>query len=377
MSRHCIRSFLCAAAPLIAVLSALGGLGAIASAQCGPTITGHFGGETTAFTRVNADTLLVANGTHVELVSVFNSFEPMSFSPRRTAPLNGPAVKLDMTLGSGRAYALLKNGDVQVFSLANAPGLTVSPLSTIASGDAVDIAAAGNTVFIATQIEQRIGFDAYIDSELYVYDATLNPAVRRQTFEPLTDDYGYDRLVVVGSTLWTGFHELESSIYGVEGFNIANLASVTRGAAALNNVAIDDETSIAAMAVSGNNLIVGYSPSSHDYALAAVDVSIPSAPAWRPPLPFNSNGDMTGLATSGALVRAAFGNRGVRTFDFADPFNTQQTGVHNDLFPFVTRMHIVGGGTGVDWWAGGRAGLMSMNTTNPSAVGTYWTLKTL
>src|SRR4051794_14918837 len=82
-----------------------------AAAQWGPSVPGHFGGETSAAALVNAGTLMVARGAEVEMFSLANPAAPAPYSPRRRAGLDAPAVNISMTQGSSKAFVLLAAGD--------------------------------------------------------------------------------------------------------------------------------------------------------------------------------------------------------------------------------------------------------------------------
>src|SRR5262245_19934606 len=105
---------------LAAAVLLLAAMPAPAQAQCGPSIGGRFGGEATAVAQVNADFILVAWGTRLSLVNVSNPAAPFVLTTATghfsspTIWLSVPAKKISMTPGSGRAYVLLENGDIDV-----------------------------------------------------------------------------------------------------------------------------------------------------------------------------------------------------------------------------------------------------------------------
>ncbi len=186
-----------------------------AEAQCGPSVTGHFGGETSAVAQVNASTLMVARGTEVEMFSLANPSAPAPYSPRRTMGLEAPAVKISMTQGSSKAFVLLANGDVKVLTIAGSSFVATGFQTVMNTHYAVDIVADGQRVYIAILDE-----DPYVPSVNYTslleYDVTSGSPQFVWSESPLNANYGFDRLAIVNNILWAGFHEFQSVILGVD-----------------------------------------------------------------------------------------------------------------------------------------------------------------
>jgi hypothetical protein len=335
-----------------------------AAAQCGPTITGHFGGETTAVAQVNASTLMVARGTEVEMFSLANPSAPAPFSPRRRAGLDAPAVKISMTQGASRAFVLLANGDVKVLTVAGSSFVETGLQSTISSDYAVDIVADGQRVYIAV-LDENTFVPEVSFSIIQSYDASSGVPLFVWTTDPLTEDFGYDRLAIVNNILWAGFHEYQSVILGVEGFNLSNPASPARTGAALTNGPLGAYTArISAMtAVGGNKLLVSYRhgvSNSEDW-LRAVNIAVPSNPAWNPA--FDLNGYAGTMSSVGNQLRISIQDSGIGTWDTTNPAALVWLGAYFDQFPKIGQMVSV---PSTDYWAAGPAGLMTMNTANPA-----------
>lgn len=334
----------------------------LATAQCGVSISGHFGGETTAVAQLNATTLITVHGTEAELLSLANPSAPASFAPRRTIGLAGPAIKVAMTQGSSRAFVLLRTGDVQVISLAGANIINNGVPPIIPLGDCVDIVADGTRVYCATQTENI--FTDNMASEIYFYDAATGTPQFLTWMNPLADSYGYDRLTMVGNTLWVGFHQINSTIFGVEGFNVSNPASPVRTGAALNNTPFGVDARVTAMTAIGTKLLVSVR-NEHDWDewLRAVNVGVPASPSWQPASVLNTR--VGCMSSTGNTLRVTNGNSGVGTWDTTNMANLVWLGNYNDSFPRISQMLSV---PATDYWAAGPAGLMTMNTANPAAM---------
>lgn len=334
-----------------------------ARAQCGPSISARLGGEVSAVAQVSNTAILVARGSEVEIYSLANPGAPSVFSPRRRTGLTGRAVKIAMTPGSSRAFVLLEGGDIDVLGINYSPLLTVGRFATIPSNHAVDILADDTRVYSAYYEETYHSPDWFLDSWISIYSVPAGTVTSIGRLDPLPGDYGYDRLARVGNVLWAGFHQLRSSIYGVDGFDISTSASATRVGAALNNVALGVETQVTAMASIGNNLFLSYSQSSGIDFLRAVDVSAPLNPVWRTPTSLNALAGC--FSTIGNQLRVTFQRSAVGTYDVSNPNNLVFMGALFDSFPEVGQMVST---SGTDYWAGGPAGLMTINTTNPAAM---------
>ncbi len=334
-----------------------------AAGQCGASVSGRFGGEISAVAQINSTALLVARGTEVEAYSLLNPSAPAVFSPRRKTSLASPALKIAMTQGSSRAFVLMQNGDVEVLNLNYSPLLTVNVATTISTSDAVDILAEGQVVYIATMREVD-DTPPWILSAIQVWDDSNGVPAYRSGVIPLTDQYGFDRLAKVGNVLWAGFHELQSAIFGVDGFDVTNLASPVRTGSALNNTTLGAWTGVHAMTAVGNSLMVSYAHASFgDDWLRAADVSSPTHPAWQPGVALG------GVATTSSLIgtqlRVALAGSGVSTWNVASPAAPVSLGMYSDSWPAINEIVSV---NGTDYWAAGHAGLMTMNTTNPAAI---------
>jgi hypothetical protein len=229
-----------------------------ACAQCGPSLSARFGGEVSAVAQVNVANLLVAHGTEVELYSLSNPSAPAPYSPHRKVALSGPAVKISMTSSSPRAFVLLKDGTVQVVNLVYLPSISINGPATIGFSNAVDILADGQRVYVASEDEDPYYDPPEVYSSIYAYDDTTGTPQYAWDVSPLTDQDGYDRLTRVGNTLWAGFHEVASSILGVDGFNLSAPGTPTRTAAALTNAPLGVYTHVSAITAVGNTLLVSY-----------------------------------------------------------------------------------------------------------------------
>jgi hypothetical protein len=339
-----------------------------ANAQCGPTVSARFGGEVSAVAQVNASNLLVAHGSEVELYSLSNPSAPTPYSPRRKVALDAPAAKISMTLGSPRAFILLQNGDIEVVTVSYSPLVSIGFPTTITRGDIVDILADGQRLYAAAEVEYHYDPDPYIYSSISAYDLTSGAPVLSDSIEPLTDQYGYDHLVKVGNTVWAGFHELDSAILGVDGINVADPAHLARTAAALTNASLGTFTHVSSMTAVGNNLLVSYLHDdfpANDW-LRAVDVTVPTSPTWQPAgNAVTLSGTTDCIAPIGNRIRIVIHQSGVGTWDVSNPAALTWLGAFFDTYPNISQ---VVPGSSTDYWAAGRSGLMTMNTSNPASV---------
>lgn len=336
-----------------------------AAAQCGSLVTGRFGGETGAVAQINVSTLAVGRGSTIELVDISNTNLPAWFNPRRFVGIDAPAKKLAYAAGSTRLFAMLENGNVAVVPLSFGGAVTLGTPVTIHSSDAVDIVADGTRVFIAEQHENSdIG---YISSYIDIYETSSGTPTLIDWISPFIDEYGFDRIVKIGNVLWAGIHEFESSLLGVEAYDISNPASPVRVTTSLNNAPLGTYTRVSAMHAIGNKLLLSYlydtpSQSPEDW-MRAVDVSVPTNPVWHPPV--DLNGYAGCMASTGNLLRISIENSGIGTWDTSNPAALIWLGAYFDTFPQVGQMIAIGA---IDYWAAGRDGLMTMLTANPAAV---------
>jgi hypothetical protein len=347
-----------AAAALVAVLAARP-----AEAQCGSAVTGRFGGETGAAAQINISTLAVGRGSVVELIDISNTNLPAVFNPARTMGLPAPATKIVHTPGSNRLFVLMESGAVCMGTLSFAPGLGVGSPVTVNTDDAVDIVADGTRVCIVRLDEDEGGLYSYVD----IYDGASGALTYVRFIPPFLDNHGFDRAVKVGDVLWLGMHEFESSIMGVEAWNIANPSAPVRVTTSLSNAPLGSHTRISAMTAVGSRLLMSYRHSqtfqSDEDWLRAVDIAVPGSPVWHPGA--DLNGTARCMASTGTRLRIAIEDSGVGTWETANPAALAYMGGYFDSFPRVSQMIAVGA---IDYWAGGRAGLMTMNTFNPAAV---------
>lgn len=355
----------------IALLAASAAPAAPAAAQCGITIPGHFGGETTAVAQFSTNTLLVARGTSLELLDLSNPSAPASFSPPRRIGLAAPARKISTALGAPRAFVMLDNGDVVRVTVAYFPVPNISSPATIRSQDVVDILADGERVFIATLDENESRVSSYID----IYDNGPDGLPRLvRWLRPFLNGYGFDRLAKIGNILWAGVHEFESSMLGVEGYDVSNPAvAPPRVSTSLNNAPLGTFTNVSAMQAIGNRLLLSYrydtpTQSAEDW-LRAVDVSVPASPVWHTPA--DLNGFAACMSSTGNRLRISIPGAGVGTWDTTNPSSLVWLGAYFASYPQVRQM-IAGAST--DYWAAGRGGLMTMNVSNPASPSVRATL---
>ncbi len=354
-----------------------------ARGQCGATISGHFGGEISGVAQVTvpgapgAQGILVARGTWLEILSIANPSLPASFSPIRRTALPAPAMKVAMTPGSSRAYALLDTGDVAVMGISYSPLLTVGLITTINITHAVDIVADGVRVYVAYQNEDLDGITPNVSSYIQVYDTSTPSPQTLDHFHPLIDTYGYDRLVRIGATLWAGFHEVGSTIYGVQAISIADPSNLAHVSAALNNVPFGRTayiTHMVATSTPGPRLAVAYRYPSGFIGNFLRMVDISGNPVWNAE---NNMGSLTTAMTTvgavgdiggGALIRIARAGLGVSTFDTTNAVAPIFLGTYGDGYSDIGQM-IAGAANGVtDYWAAGKNGLLTMNSPSPGSM---------
>ena len=360
---HASRSLGLAAIILLFILRCPPALG-----QCGSSVAGRFGGETTAVVQVGTTALLVAAGTNLEMLSLANPNAPASFSPARRIGLSHPARKISLSPDGQSAYVLLENGTVVRVTILYVPFIDISNPVTVFAYDVTDILADGPRLYISTFDENP----PHINSDILIYDysANGNPVYVGSIETPLAN-YGFDRLAKVGNVLWAGIHEYNSSLLGVEAWNVANPAAPVRVTTSLNNAPLGSHTNISAMQLVGNKLLLSYdnyapnATASEDW-MRAVDISTPTSPVWHPPV--DLNGRALCMASTGNLLRISIENSGVGTWNTANPAALSYLGGYFSSFPRVTQM-VSGASAGfTDYWAGGRGGLMTMNTASPGIV---------
>ncbi len=342
--------------------------GTQASAQCGAAVTNRFGGETTAVEQVGTTALLVASGTNLELLSLANPNAPASFSPPRRIGLSHPARKISLSPDGQSACVLLEDGTVVRVTILYAPFIDISNPVTVFAYDVTDILADGPRLYISTFDEDL----PHINSDILIYDFSANGLpVYVGAIEPFVTNYGFDRLAKVGSVLWAGIHEYDSSMLGVEAWNVSNPAAPVRITTSLNSAPLGSHTSISAMQLVGSKLLLSYDNQvplitpSEDW-MRAVDISTPASPIWHPPV--DLNGRALCMAATGNLLRISIESAGVGTWNTANPAALSYLGGYFSSFPRVTQM-VSGASSGfTDYWAGGRGGLMTMNTASPGVV---------
>ncbi len=336
--------------------------------QCGSSIAGHFGRETTAVAQVNASGLLVASGTNLEMVSLANPNAPASFSPPRRIGLAAPARKISLASDGQHACVLLENGTVVRVTILYSPFLDISNPLTVFAYDITDILADGERLFISTFDENPPN----IDSQILIYDYSANGLpVYVGSIEPLLTNYGFDRLAKIGNILWAGIHEYDSSLLGVEGWNVTNAAAPVRVTTSLNNAPLGSKTNISAMTAIGNRLLLSYDNGAFPATvqedwMRAVDISTPASPVWHPPVDLNGRAGC--MASTGDVLRISINGSGVGSWNTANPAALSYLGGYFDSFAQVSQM-VSGASSGfTDYWAAGRGGLMTMNTASPGAV---------
>jgi len=339
-----------------------------AGAQCGASVSGRFGGETTAVAQVGTTGLLVASGTNLEMLSLANPNAPASFSPPRRIGLSAPARKISVASDGQSACVWLEDRKVVRVTILYFPLLNISnPVSQFVYS-ITDILADGPRLYISTFDEDP----PHINSSILIYDysASGNP-VYVGSIEPLLTNYGFDRIAKVGNILWAGIHEYQSSLLGVEGWNITNPAAPVRVTTSLNNAPLGSRTSISAMTAIGNRLLLSYDngvvgATAQEDWMRAVDISTPASPVWHPPV--DLNGRAACMSSTGNVLRISIKDSGVGSWNTANPAALSYLGGYFDSFAQVSQM-VSGASAGfTDYWAGGRGGLMTMNTASPGAV---------
>jgi hypothetical protein len=332
----------------------------VARGQCDTNVVAATGGHMTAVTQINSSALLVAKGSEVEILSLANPFAPASFSTRRKSALPAPVVKLTMTPGSSRAFALMENGDVQVLSIRYSPILTVGFPVTIRTFDAKDIVADGQFVYVLKAWDEDSLGGA--GSEIAVYDLTTGSPVLVEWMNPLIPGYEFQKLAKVGNVLWAGFRERSSSIYGVTGFDVSNPSSAVRTTTSLANAPLGTFADLSAMTAVGNRLLIAYQQTLSEDWMRAVDVTNPNSVVWHTPV--DLNGTAGTMASAGNLLRISIENSGIGTWDTTNPGALTWLGAYFDTTLDIRQMV---SGTTTDYWAAGPTGLMTMNITTPSA----------
>jgi len=333
--------------------------------QCGSAVTARLGGEVGALAQINISTLAVGRGSTIELVDISNTTLPAWFSPRRVVGIDAPAKKLAYAAGSTRLFAMMEDGNVAVIPLSFAGAVTMGTPFTIDSGAAVDIVADGTRVYIATLIEDS--YNNYISSHIIIYETASGTATLIRWISPFIDNYGFDRIVKIGNTLWAGIHDFESSLFGVEAYNVSNPAAPVRVTTSLNNAPLGSFTRVSAMHAIGTRLLLSYlyvTPSqfAEDW-MRAVEVGTPTNPVWYAPVDLNG---YAGCMTSvGNLLRISIEGSGIGTWDTSNPNALSWLGAYFNSYPQVGQMIAIGA---IDYWAAGRGGLMTMLTANPAAI---------
>ncbi len=358
MGRGWRRSWLMVAALLVL---AVGGVPP-ARGQCGVQRAEGIGGEVRAVARVHDTMLLAGFGSSVRLVNVADPAAPAFVFPPRFAQtsveLSSPAKKIAMTPGSSRAYVLREDGIVTVLSLGSS-GLfgpfpnDIGVIGTLSG--CVDVVADGTIVY------------AVRPAQIAVYQTSSGSISFRSTIEPLTDTYKFDRAVKTGLHLWVGFHEEESTIYGVGGYNMIDPDEPQHLSTALNNVSFDvSEAAVKAMTYVGSMLYIAYKNEVGDDRsdwVRAVDVSTPLSPIWHPG--FSTGGQVLTMAGLGTRLHLACANQDLKIWNITDPFALSQIGSY---FLQAGDVYDVAAVTGTDYLAGGPAGLHLVNTTNPASI---------
>jgi hypothetical protein len=339
-----------------------------AAAQCGLAVSGRYGGETSAVAVVTSNRIAVGRGSVLELYQTANPLNPLPMSPPRRILLPAPAVKIAMTPNAPRMFILTADGRVTVGTVSYAPSVSVAFPTQFYPSDAVDIAADGQFCYVISKRETEPGLMfPYVSSTGYIFDMTSGVPVLRSLFEPLLDGYGYDKIVKIGNILWCGMHEVDSSIYGLEGWDVSNPAQPVRVTTSLNNVPLGQITRVTSMANVNGRLLMSYVQDStavggEDW-MRAVTVSNPSSIVWHTPV--DLNGDAQSMAADGTRLRIAIRRSGVGTWETSNPNALAWLGAWFDVYMNARQMVCLGGGT--DYWAGAYNGLMCMNVATPSA----------
>lgn len=348
-------------------------------AQCGTEVTGRFGGETGAVAMLNLQVIMIGRGSGVELLDLTNPNAPARFNPPRVIGLPAPATKIAATLHNDRVFVLMENGDVAVVTVTYHPSentvrfaASPTPPPVIFAGDAVDLLAHDDWVYVVTLDED---FDddeisSYVD--VYQVDAAGNP-ILRDWVRPFLNNYGFDRIARIGNTIWLGMHELESSLLGVESYDVTDPTNLVRISTSLSNATLGTYTRVTGLQPIGDRLVLSYRNlagtfSTEDW-MRVVSVGSPSSPAWNPGV--DLNGDVTTMFAVGNHLRVAIKDSGVGTWDLTSSASPVWLGAYFDTFPQIGQIYTIGGN---DYWAAGRAGLMTVNTSNPAAKSLRTTL---
>lgn len=346
---------------IVAVMCGAAVAGRRASGQCGATFVAHHGGETTAVAQVQAGVILAARGTMLELVFVQNPASPTLISPATRIALDSPAVRVATTVGGSRAYVVQADGSILVASVSTT---TLARLYRI-EGDFRDVVADGSRLYA---VEYGTGFHNDNGSgRIRLVDASgTTSAANISSVSPQNAGYQFDRIVKVGTQVWAGFHEYQSSILGVDGFEFATPNAPTRIVTSLNNAAAGTFTDISAMAAIGTRLFVTYrtlqSGGNEDW-MRAVDVTTPSSPQWRTPVDLNSDAENIGVV--GNQLHVAVGDAGVSVWDAGNPNAMTWLGTY-DIQAGVA--HDVVSVANTDFVAAGPAQMVALNSTNPASM---------
>lgn len=332
-----------------------------AEAQCDWEVTGNTGGQVVAVARIHpSGRLLVSMGSSVRIVDASNpdapglvaGFPPFSFP---VLGLKAPAVKIAAQPGTGRAYVLQKDGDgvaVQINARFELVPDDLMPFGQFFN--CVDVVADGSL------------FYAVEDDEVDVYDTSAFTLNRVSTIFPRFGNHVFDRAVKVGNILWVGFHEENSVIYGISGFDMSNPAAPQHVATSLNNVGFDtNEAGIVAMTSMGSNLVIAYKNRvdggfNGDDWFRIVSVSTPAAPAWR--TGHDSGGGILAMSSISTYLHLAMQNQGLAIWDIETSGAAVQTDEFDASWLNAADVWCTGG---TDYVAAGVAGLATMDTANP------------
>lgn len=343
-----------AAASILAVRPAAG--------QCGAEVAARLGGEVRAVGRVHDTMLLAGFGSTVRLVNIADPSAPAFVfglrSAHPSADLEAPAKKIAITPGSSRAFVLDEDGTLTVFSLGSSGlfGPFPNNLGVIGTlNGCVDVVADGAVVY------------AVRPGGISVYNTAGGTMDFLSNIWPLIDGYQFDRAVKVGLQLWAGFHEVESTIYGVTGYNMLDPDAPVLLTTTLNSVSFDvSEARIEAMTNVGSVLYVAYQNrvdhESSDW-VRALDASIPTSPAWLPG--FDTGGNVLSMSSIGTQLHLARGGDDLTVWTANDPAALAPLGSY---FLQAGIVHDVVSVSGTDYIAGGAAGLQLLNTTNPASI---------
>ncbi len=336
-------------------------------APCGIGIPNRFGGETRAAAIVSNGGLLVARGTNLEILDLSNAAAPVAFFPPRRIGLPALAVKIAYTPGFQRAFVLLENGDVTFVTTAGSP-LDITHPTTISAFDAVDIEASGETVYVANLSDTS--FFGTLSTSVGIWQRGANDqAVFVSRIHPFLQNYEIQRVVRVGNILWLAMHEHNSFVLGIEGWDISNPALPSRVTSSLNFSSPGFNTDVHAITAIGNTLFLASltdDPNALRYdSIRAIDVSVPSAPVWRPAV--NLTDFVYSMAASGTQLRIAmFGV--VQTWNAANPASLSLMGTYSDPQLVVKQIAPGAAAMATDYWAAGSRGLLTMNVANPASM---------